>query len=310
MGIVDELKEMFNMSESRRRSHVGMDVAFWNAGGLGIIGSFPPQKKEEKKIGILPDTIIGDIKLNRNQLFEMLRRSKTLLSMRVADPEVIKRLERRRKWNIDKLPIISTNLDLFPAVKYSYSSRRPDKYEISIIVSEGGKVRFDGLVRSCNMRLDPVDAPRIAYEKRKDIQRAIKWGYDNDFIPVMLTFTVFHDWTWQPLDKLISVLRNSYNDMFDHKVGMSLRDKIGFKYRIFRMEETLDMKNPLESPDEQEPVENDKHEHDGHHGWHPHYHVILFVPKANLSVLDELEPKLKTRWKKLVQKHYSKNQCS
>ena len=34
--VVDELKKMFNMSESRRRSHVGMDVAFWNAGGLGV----------------------------------------------------------------------------------------------------------------------------------------------------------------------------------------------------------------------------------------------------------------------------------
>ena len=49
MGIVDELKKMFNMSESRRRSHVGMDVAFWDAGGLGIIGSFPPKKKKKKK---------------------------------------------------------------------------------------------------------------------------------------------------------------------------------------------------------------------------------------------------------------------
>ena len=110
MGIVDELKKMFNMSESKRRSHVGMDVAFWDAGGLGIIGTFPPQKKEEKKIGNLnsnnnlPDAIIGDTRLNRNQLFEMLRRSKTLLSMRVADPEVVKRLERRKKWNIDRLP--------------------------------------------------------------------------------------------------------------------------------------------------------------------------------------------------------------
>ena len=26
MGIADELKELFNMSESKRRSHVGMDV--------------------------------------------------------------------------------------------------------------------------------------------------------------------------------------------------------------------------------------------------------------------------------------------
>ena len=37
MGIVDELKKIFNMSGSRRRSHVGMDVAFWDAGGLGIL---------------------------------------------------------------------------------------------------------------------------------------------------------------------------------------------------------------------------------------------------------------------------------
>lgn len=35
MGIVDELKKMFNMSESKRRSHVGMDIAFWEAGELG-----------------------------------------------------------------------------------------------------------------------------------------------------------------------------------------------------------------------------------------------------------------------------------
>ena len=300
----NRLGEIIRFIGSKRRSHVGMDVAFWDANGLGIIGTFPPNRTVVNFP--LPDVILGDLGLTRKQLYEMLRRSKMLLSMRRAGNAVAKLLERRKEWNIARLPVIENNLDLFPAVKYSYSSRRPDKHEISIIVSEGGKVRFDGLVRSCNMRLDPVDAPRIAYNKRKEIQRALQWGYDNDVIPVMLTFTIYHDWTWQPLDKLIAVLRSSYDDMFDHSVGERLRDKIGFKYRIFRMEETLDMKNPLESPDEQEPSENDKHEHDGHHGWHPHYHVILFVPKANLSVLDELEPKLKTRWKKLVQKHYAK----
>lgn len=315
MGIIDELKKMFNMSESKRRSYVGMEVAFWQAGGLGTIGTLPPQKKEEKKIGNLPDTIIGDIKLNRNQLFEMLRRSKMLLSMRRADDEVAKLLERRKEWNIARLPVIENNLDLFPAVKYSYSSRRPGKDDISLVVSDGGNVRFDGVVRSCNMRLDPVDAVRIAYIKRKEIQRALQWGYDNGQIPVMLTFTIFHDWTWQPLDKLISVLRNSYSDMFDHKLGEQLRDKIGFRYRIFRMEETIDMKNPLAVQDEQElfesGLENGQRghrdgEHDGKHGWHPHYHVILFVPKDNLKVLEELEPKLKLRWQRLVRKYYAK----
>ena len=313
---INKLGEIIRFTGSKRRSHVGMDVAIWNpdaniwkSSELGIIGAFPPPKKRRKKrkrAGDLSDVILGDAKLNRNQLFEMLCRSKILLYMRVADQEVAKRLERRKEWNIAKLPIVKTNLDSFPGVKFSYSSRRPDKYEIIIIISEGGNVRFDGLVRSGNMRLDPVDAVRIAYKKRKEIQRAIQWGYDNDFIPVMFTFTIFHDWTWQPLDKLISVLRNSYNDMFDHKVGEQLKNKIGFKYRIFRMEETLDMKNPLESQDEQEPAGSDKHKHDGHHGWHPHYHVILFVPKANLGVLDDIESTLKARWQKLVKKHYAK----
>lgn len=51
-------------------------------------------------------------------------------------------------------------------------------------------------------------------------------------------------------------------------------------------------------------VESDKH--DGKHGWHPHYHVILFVPKDNLEVLNELEPTLKLSWQKLVRKYYAK----
>ena len=313
--IVNELKAAFNMSESRRRSHVGMEVVFWQAGGLGIIGTLPPRKKDAENPLFLPDVTLGYLQLTRKQLFEMLRRSKMLLSMRRANAEVAKLLERRKEWNIARLPVIENNLDLFPAVKYSYSSRRPGKNEISLVVSDGGNVRFDGVVRSCNMRLDPVDAVRIAYKKRKEIQRALRWGYDNGQIPVMLTFTIFHDWTWQPLDKLIAVLRNSYDDIFDHKVGGQLKDKIGFKYRIFRMEETIDMKNPFTEQDEQElfasGLENGERghregEHDGKHGWHPHYHVILFVPKDNLKVLEELEPTLKLRWQKLVQKHYAK----
>ena len=314
MGIVDELKKMFNMSESKRRSHVGMDVAFWNAGELGIIGTLPPQKKDAENSPLLPDVTLGDSQFTRKQRFEMLRRSKMLLSMRRADAEVAKLLERRKEWNIARLPVIENNLDLFPAVKYSYSSRRPGKNEISLVVSDGGTVRFDGVVRSCNMRLDPVDAVRIAYKKRKEIQRALQWGYDNGQIPVMMTFTIFHDWTWQPLDKLIAVLRNSYDDMFDHKVGGQLRDKIGFRYRIFRMEETLDMKNPFAAQNDTQELaedgecENEKRDgkHDGHHGWHPHYHVILFVPKNNFDVLNKLEPTLKLRWQKLVQKYYAK----
>lgn len=307
MGIVDELKKIFNMSESRRRSHVGMDVAFWDAGGLGIIESFSPPKKKnnpEKKIGeVLPDVILGDTELEIKQSMEMLRRSKMYLGMRKPDEELVKKLERRRDWNIANRPI-ENNLDLFAAVKYSYSSAMPcNKGQVDLVVSSNGKARFAGVAHSNNMRLDPVDAQKISYKRRLEIQRALQWGYDNGFIPVMMTLTIFHDWTWQPLTKLIAVLRKSYEDLFGHKVGEKLKKAIGFQYRIFRMEETLDMRSPLVA---QEFVEGEKHEHDGKHGWHPHYHVVLFVPKDNLNILADLEPKLKARWQKLVQKHYAK----
>ena len=43
MGIVDEMKKMFNVSESQRRSHVGMKVAFWKAGRFGNVETVAPR---------------------------------------------------------------------------------------------------------------------------------------------------------------------------------------------------------------------------------------------------------------------------
>ena len=291
MSILGRLKKGLEyFSGSKRRSHVGMDVAFWQAGGLGIIESFPPHTCPPAqphffggREGNLPDTVLGYSELERNQLFEMQRRGKAFLAMRSPSQQLIDKLERRRDWNIASRPI-ETNLDLFASFKFSNSSAMPcNKGQIDLVISSSGKARFAGVAHSNNMRLDPVDAPRVSYKRRKEIQRALQWGYDNGFIPVMMTLTIFHDWTWQPLTKLIAVLRNSYDDLFEHNAGEKLRKAIGFQYRIFRMEETLDMEKD---------------------GWHPHYHVVLFVPKDNLNTLSDLEPKLKKRWSKLVQKHY------
>ena len=305
MGVIDGIKDMFNMVGSKRRSQLGVDVSFWDNGRAWYYRNFPPPLNPEKKIGanpevsprplvsglkfygseLLPDSVLGDAELERNQSFEMLRRSKMYLGMREPDEELIKKLERRRDWNIDNRPIES-NLDLFTSVKYSYSSALPcNKGRVDLVVSKNGSVRFSGVARSRNIRLDPVDAKKISYKRRLEIQRALQWGYDNEFIPVMMTLTIFHDWTWQPLTKLIAVLRNAYEDLFGHKIGGKLKKAIGFQYRIFRMEETLDLEKD---------------------GWNPHYHIVLFVPKDNLNILSDLEPKLKARWQKLVQKYYLK----
>ena len=112
---------------SQRRSNVGMDVAFWNtsdSGKLGIIESFSPS-----------DVTLGDTELDSKQSMEMLRRSKIYLGMRKPDEELVKKLERRRDWNIVSRPI-ENNLDLFASVKFSYSSAMPcNKGQVDLVVS-------------------------------------------------------------------------------------------------------------------------------------------------------------------------------
>ena len=106
--------------------------------------------------------MLGDSELTRKQQYQMLRRSKMLLSMRRADDEVAKLLERRKEWNIAKLPVIRSNLNLFPAVKYSYSSRRPDKQEKMPEISRADIARGENQQRST--RLYPRLTSRIARE--------------------------------------------------------------------------------------------------------------------------------------------------
>jgi len=105
---------------------------------------------------------LGGTELDSKQSMEMLRRSKMYLGMRKPDEELVKKLERRRDWNIANRPI-ENNLDLFAAVKYSYSSAMPcNKGQVDLVVSFNGKARFACVAHSNNMRLDPVDAQKIS----------------------------------------------------------------------------------------------------------------------------------------------------
>ena len=88
-------------------------------------------------------------------------------------------------------------MDLFSGVKHSYSTALPSRCGmVDLVVSaDGQRSRFCGIARSGNMRLDPLDAPRIAYRRRKEINRAIAWGHFTGNILVMMTLTVPHRWS-------------------------------------------------------------------------------------------------------------------
>ena len=235
--------------------------------------------------------VLGTDKLEDKNRWKLLRRSKQLLAMRTVTPELALRLDLRRDWNLHRE--VTTVLDCFPSLKHSYSSLRGKKLDGSVsILSNGQSARIDDIARSHSIRLDPVDSPKELYKYRQRIQRIIAWAYNNQLVPVMMTLTVYH--RWNDLAPLCRVLRGAWSDLFARsKAGQARKDYIGLRGYIRRMEETFndgdsDFNESLNS------------------GWHPHYHVILFVPRDRLSALSDYELELRKVWVNLVRRHYLK----
>ena len=273
--------EKAEMSGSKRRSQLGIGVAAnlkdANLGTIDVVGS------GNRKV------VVGSGKIvkSRHDVWKLLYRSKQLLSMRTVSQELIDKLDYREEWN--QWRDIETVLDLFPSLKYSYSSlcgcRFSDCGTVKIL-SDGCRARIADIARSHSIRLDPVDSPKQLFKYRQRIQRIIDWSYANDLVPVMVTLTMFH--RWQPLEALCRVLRNAWSDLF-RRDGHKRKQYLDLRGYVRRMEETLNDGEDLSGTNA---------------GWHPHYHVILIVPRENLQLLSEYEEKLRLVWVKLVSKYY------
>ena len=263
------------MSGSKRRSRLGIGVAKSRENKLGTIDMVGTECE-----------FLGNARISPDNVWKLQRRSKQLLSMRVPTVELIQKLDYRKEWNLGRE--IESILDLFPSLKYSYSSLRGKKFTDSVkILSNGSKARIDDIARSHSIRLDPVEAPKELFKYRQRIQKIIEWSYANDLVPVMMTLTLYHRWTY--LDSLCNVLRNSWSELFRGSQGMKRKQYMGLRGYIRRMEETFN-----DGEDESET----------NAGWHPHYHVILLIPREKLQLVSAYEDTLKTVWVELVRKHY------
>lgn len=258
--------------------------------------------------------------ISRKDLWYLLERAKMYLASRLPSQELIDALDVRREWNQEQRQI-STLLDLFPGLKYSYSSFLPvahRKKNVNLLVSvqnpeakffDGQKSvssfniqastsstsgstlksfksrgRVEDIARSHNYRLDPVDAPKELHKYQLRIADVLAYGYCIGMIPLMMTLTVFH--RWHPLAGLVNVLQKSRSALFDGRQGRRIKNEIGLFGYINRMEETIN-----DTPD-------------NNNGWHPHYHVVLFVPAENLDKVSAMEMDLKKRWVSLVSKYF------
>ena len=186
-----------------------------------------------------------------------------------------------------KSPEIPTAKDLF---RYDY---------VDVVASEKNgneAIRMDDVCRSHSIWLDPIDAPKELYKWRLRVQKAICWAYLNDCVPVMMTLTIYH--RWDNLDGLIRVLQNSWDKfLVSGRPAQKRQAEMDLVGNIRRLEITIN------DGDENFSEENGKP--DTNAGWHPHFHVLLFVPKDKFGTVSDMEPQMKKDWAEIVAEKYS-----
>ena len=188
--------------------------------------------------------------------------------------------------NAVKSPRVPTAKDLFC-----------EEY-IDIVSSEkdgNATIRMEDVCRSHSIWLDPIDAPKELYKWRLRIQKAIAWAYLNDYVPVMMTLTIYH--RWNNLDGAMRVLQDSWDEfLVSGRPALRRQTAMGLAGYIRRLEITIN--DGDENFDESgKPKTNS--------GWHPHFHVLLFVPKDKFGMLSDMEAQMKKDWVEIVAKHFS-----
>ena len=186
-----------------------------------------------------------------------------------------------------KSPRIPTAKDLFC-----------DEY-VDIVASEkdgNETIRMEDVCRSHSIWLDPIDAPKELYKWRLRIQKAIAWAYLNDCVPAMMTLTIYH--RWNNLDGAIKVLQNSWDKfLVSGRPAQKRQSEMGLLGNIRRLEITI-------NDGDENFDENGKP--DTNAGWHPHFHVLLFVPQNEFGTLSAMEAQLKNDWASIVATQYKK----
>ena len=298
MGIVDNLRDLFNTSESLRRSRLGVDVAKWEDSQPWYYRNVLSQCLADGQS--LPDKLYGTGKISKKDSQALLRRAKEILALRsIGDMPKAQRehLDQRYPWNKEQRPA-GTLLDYFASLKHSYSSLLPIAHRagnVNLVVSEKGKARVSDIARSHSIWLDPVDAPKELYKYRLRMNDCIAWAYSNGLIPVMMTLTVFH--RWHDLARLLRVLRQSWSAFFSGSKHRKRAADVDLQGYIRRLEITIN-DGDKDFGEGDEPLTNA--------GWHPHFHAILFVPANRLEMLSAMEEKWRSAWVEIVCKQFAK----
>jgi hypothetical protein len=122
----------------------------------------------------------------------------------------------------------------------------------------------------------PVCAAKISEKRRVELSSGINVWQDRQGVVAMMTITIQHN-LMTPFKQTLSELQAAYRSLLKCKIGKQTLENMGVVGRIRALETTY-----------------------GENGWHPHFHVLLFLKsKIDLQLYQSL---LLNEWKRVCKR--------
>ncbi len=153
----------------------------------------------------------------------------------------------------------------------------PKETHVQVKYSAGEqRAHYSGLVVCGSVWLCPVCSVRVAEERRRELAAAVAACHDGGGSILHVTYTVRHG-QGDELQGLLDRFVSSYRRLTGHR---TYREELRPGYQIFGSVRGLEVTH-------------------GENGWHPHYHVLLFLSQElTPKQLRQLEKRLRDLWQR------------
>lgn len=163
----------------------------------------------------------------------------------------------------------------------------PQETAVEVMHSPGsGRAHYSRLERCGSVHLCPDCAAKISEKRRGELAQAVTATVADGGAVYMLTLTVRHN-LGDDVERMVDKFSLAYRWMTGHRSYGDGKTKKGirFDYQIFGSVRALEVNY-------------------GRNGWHPHYHILLFLshPLSDAQ-LEALEAALRALWARAAAKH-------
>lgn len=149
----------------------------------------------------------------------------------------------------------------------------PNRTRDVVYSAKRQRASYQGLQVCASPWVCPVCSAKISERRRDEVAQALAGAKASGFAVYLLTLTFPHG-LGDDLESIVSQSLKAYSKVFSTKAGVKLRERIGLDGTIRAMEVT----------------------HGAANGFHPHFHVLLFLDPGKAVTPSYVHSQIGPRW--------------